>query len=113
MQAGAAADQLVGAKAAQLVAEHCRGGDDQVLEVVDRLRTPLDRSGRRDQQHPDRLALAAPSGLREVLGPRPRQEVSARLGPSSRTLDQDHYIQVTDAMDRRAARTMAEILEAS
>jgi hypothetical protein len=66
-QSRAAVDEFVGGRVAQLVAQLLAGGDDQGLEVVDRLRAGADRAAAGDQQHPDRLAVAAGSRLGEMV----------------------------------------------
>jgi hypothetical protein len=49
------------------VAQLFSGGDDERLEVVDRLRAGADRAASRDQQHADGFAVAAGRGLCEVF----------------------------------------------
>jgi hypothetical protein len=63
----AAMDELVGRDVAQLVAQFFAGGDDQGFDVVDRLGARSHRSAARDEQYPDRFAIAATPRLREVL----------------------------------------------
>ena len=53
--------------AAELVADLLATGDEQRLEVVDRLGAGADRAAAGDQQHAERFAIAATARLGEML----------------------------------------------
>ena len=52
-QAGAGVDESAGAQPAELVFQRVGGGDDQVVDLVDRLGAGLDRRSAGDAQRPD------------------------------------------------------------
>lgn len=66
-EAGAAVELGVGRAAPELVAYRFRSADDQGLELADRLGAGGDGARAGGEQHPHRLAVAAPTRLCEVV----------------------------------------------